>query len=170
MRRPEPSEYDAFYRTYVDKVPAGDVLEILDREGACTVALLSGVPRERETYRYAPDKWTIRELVGHLIDTERLFAYRALAFARADPAPLPGMDQDVWAEASNAARRPLAELRDELALVRRSSVALFAGFDDAAWDRRGVASGCEFTVRAFPFIIAGHEIHHRGVLEARYLR
>ena len=104
-----------------------------------------------------------------MTDAERVFAYRALSFARRDPAHLPSMEENDWVRVSNATQRPLPELADEFAAVRRSSIALFSSFDDEMSQLRGTASGCEFSVRSIAYIIAGHEIHHRGVLEERYL-
>jgi hypothetical protein len=170
MERPQPSEYEAYYGTYIGRVPEGNVLELLERGIAESRDLLGGIPPTWETYRYEPGKWSVREVVAHVIDAERVFGYRALSIARADPAPLPSMDQDLWAANAHAANRPLASLLDELEHLRRSHVAMFAGFDAEVWGRRGVASGFEFTVRTFPYILAGHEIHHRRVLEERYLR
>ncbi len=170
MRRPEPSEYGDYYDVYISKVPDGDVLELLATGVQRTTDVLSGVPEEWETHRYQPDKWSLREVMGHVVDVERLFSYRALSIARGDPAHLPGMDQDQWAAASNAAERPLASLLEDLRHARASSVAMLGSLSDDAWDRRGVASDFEFTVRAFPYILAGHEIHHRRVLEESYLR
>lgn len=169
MERPQATDYAEYYGLYVDQVPEGNILELLSRGIDETRALLDGVPTEWESFRYAPGKWSVREVVGHMIDAERVFGYRALSIARGDAAPLPGMDQDQWARDSNAARRLLAEQLEEFELLRRAHVAMFAGFEDAAWQRRGVASGCEFGVRAFPYILAGHENHHRRVLEERYL-
>lgn len=168
-RRPAPDEHDPYYSTYVDKVPDGDVVVTLRSEGEAMLALLGTVPAELESHRYAPGKWSIREAVGHVVDTERLFSFRALHIARADPAPLPGMDQEVWAGASNAGERPLASLAGELAAVREATVHLFESLDGEAWERRGVASGLAVSVRALAWIIAGHEIHHRRVIEERYL-
>lgn len=170
MQRPHPSEYGEYYGLYVGQVPDGNVFEILERGVSNTVALLGDLPRDWETYRYQPGKWSVREVVGHVVDVERLFAFRALSMARADPTPLPSIDEDRWAAASNADRRPLGSLLDDLAAARRSTLAMFAGFDQETWGRRGTASGFEFTVRSFPYIIAGHEIHHRKVLEERYLK
>jgi len=167
--RPQASEYDPFYSTYVDKVPDGDILAILAESVEATLALLGTCPEDRELYRYAPGKWSIRELVGHVIDAERLYAYRALHFARADPSPLPGMDSRVWAERSNAGDRPLASLAEELASVRAATVSLWASFDAVTWTAAGVASGRRFTVRSLAYVIAGHDIHHRCVLADRYL-
>ncbi len=161
MRRPEPSEYEEYYGLYVNQVPDGDVLQILEQGVGRTAELLGGIPEAWETYRYAPEKWLLREVMGHVLDVERLFSYRALSIARSDPAHLPSMDQDQWAAASNAAERPLASLLDDFARARASSLAMLRGLAGDAWDRRGVASGFEFTVRSFPYILAGHEIHHR---------
>ncbi len=169
MQRPDSSEYGDFYDTYISKVPEVDVLELLKRGVDRTAEVLAGVPEDRETYRYQRDKWSLREVVGHMVDVERIFSYRALSFARSDPAPLPGMEQDDWAAASNAGERPLASLLDDLRHARASSVAMLESLDAGAWDRRGVASGFELTVRACAYILAGHEIHHRRVLEQLYL-
>ncbi len=170
MQRPQPSEYEEYYSLYVNQVPDGDILQILSHGVRRTAALLSGLPAEWETYRYEPGKWSVREVVGHVIDVERVFAYRALSIARADPAPLPGMDQDVWSAASNAADRPLARQLEDLTRARASSIAMFESFDGAVWEATGTASGYPFTVRTFPWILAGHETHHRRVLEERYLK
>ncbi|MGD8698168.1 MAG: DinB family protein [Gemmatimonadales bacterium] len=169
IQRPESSEYFEFYDTYVRRVPDRDVLSVLDQSLEETLALLSSVPVELEERRYEPGKWNVREVIGHIIDAERVFAYRALHFARRDPAPLPSMEEGDYARASNAGRRPLSELAIELAAVRRSSILLFQSFDEAMLNQRGTASGYEFGVRSIPYIVAGHEIHHRSVLVERYL-
>lgn len=161
-------EYAPFYETYVCRVPPGDIVEILSEQVADTLGLIRSVTADREQYRYQPGKWSVREVVGHMIDTERVFTFRALAFARGEAAPLPGMNQDEYAAGSNAASRPLAELVAEFAAVRGATVALFRSFSGEVWSRVGVASGCSFTVRAVPFIIAGHELHHRRGLEENY--
>ncbi len=164
-----PSEYAPFYETYVSRVPEGEILEILSVQIGDTLGLLNSVPAELEVYRYGTGKWSVREVVGHMIDAERIFSFRALAFARGDSAPLPGMDQVQYAAVSDAGTRPLAELAAELATVRAATVALFRSFSGDVWSRDGIASGCSFTVRSFPFIIAGHELHHRSGLEVNYL-
>lgn len=169
MQRPDTTEYDGFYDTYVSKVPEGDVMELLETSLRRTQELLAGLPAEWESFAYEDGKWTIREVLGHMADTERVFSYRALSFARRDPAPLPGMDQNQWLADSNAGSRSLPSLLADFASVRRASLALFDGFGEEVWDLRGTASGCDFSVRSFPYIIAGHEIHHQGVLEERYL-
>ncbi|MEN8145831.1 MAG: DinB family protein [Gemmatimonadota bacterium] len=169
LRRPGPDEYNEYYGRYIDRVPDGDVLDVLRRGVAETRSVLSGASADRETYRYAPGKWSIREVIGHVLDTERTFGYRALAFARLDTAPYPSMDQDDYAAASNAYERPLTELMAEFAALREANVLMFGSFATDVWDRRGVASGNEFTVRSLPYIIAGHEIWHREVIRQRYL-
>ncbi|MGH9462730.1 MAG: DinB family protein [Vicinamibacteria bacterium] len=169
MQRPDPSEYHEYYHRYIDKVPEGDVIVLLSTELEQTLALLGRVPSERADYRYTSDKWSIKEVVGHVIDSERMFAYRALSFARNDPASLPSFEQEQYARFSNASRRPLRELAEELEWVRKSNLLLFKSFDEGMWTRRGIASDVSFTVRTFPYIIVGHEIHHRRVLEERYI-
>jgi len=167
IQRPGPDEYAPYYETYVGNVGSGDVLETLAAELARTLDLLGGLSAEQEGYRYEPGKWSVCEVVAHLVDTERLFSYRAMSFARGDAGPLPGMDQDQWVSAGGDAA-PLSDLAEELAHVRGATISLYRRLDETALARRGVASGVEFSVRAFPFIIAGHELHHRGLLLDRY--
>ena len=169
MKRPQATEHHEYYGRYIEKVPDGDIIQLLESQVEETLRLLATVSPERADHRYAPGKWSIKEVVGHVIDTERTFGYRALCFARKDPAPLPSFEQDQYAEFSNAADRTLPDLAEELRMVRKSHVVLFKSFDEASWTRTGIASGFEFSVRSLPFIIAGHEIHHRTVLEDRYL-
>ncbi len=169
MQRPNTSEYDPYYGTYIDRVPEGEICQILQAEVSETVTLLSSLPEAMEEHRYAPDKWSIREVVGHIIDVERVFAARAFWIARAQTFALPSYEQDDVAQGSNAGARPLEELLEEFVSLRRSNVTFFRGLSQEAGSRRGTAAGVEFTVRAFPYIIAGHEIHHRKILEERYL-
>ena len=168
---PRPSVGDAapYYFHYIDLVPEGDVLELLRSGVAETRRALADIDLERETYRYAPGKWSIREVVGHIVDAERVFGNRAFHIGRGDAAPLPSMEQDDYVATAGADRRPLAELLDELDLARRSHLRMFEGFDAKAWERVGTAANVPFRARAFPFILAGHEIHHRRVLTERYL-
>lgn len=168
LPRPDASEHADYYGRYIARVPDGDIVETLRDQLGDTLALLQRVPEDRETHRYAEGKWSIREVVGHLIDTERVFAFRALAMARADGVDLPGMDQDVWARGSNAGDRPLGDLAHEWAALRRANVHMFAAMDPSAGVRKGRASGYDFTVRSFPWIIAGHELWHRDLLERDY--
>lgn len=167
--RPQLDEYDPYYSLYVDQAPDGDIFEALAEGLETTTRLLGSLSKDQETFRYAEGKWSLRELVGHLIDTEWTFAYRGLWFARSDPARLPSFDQDLWVLTSSSNEQPMAQLLDTLTRARRSSLAIFHGFDDAAWQRRGIAGDCEFSVRAMPYILAGHEVHHRKVISERYL-
>jgi len=169
VKRPAPDEFEAYYATYVDKVPGTDVIGVLESGLGETRGLLEELGEARSDHRYAEGKWSVKEVVGHLVDAERTFALRALAFARCDPEAFPSHDQDVYVANGAFGRRTLASLSEELATVRASSLSLFRSFGDDVWDRRGRASGCEFTVRAMPFIVAGHEIHHRAVLAERYV-
>jgi len=166
--RPDPSEHAEYYGRYVQQVPDGDILHTLRDQLEDTLELLE-VPTEIETFRYAEGKWSLREVVGHLIDTERVFSFRALCIAREDGVDLPSMEQGEWAGRSNAHSRPMDDLAKEWITVRRSTVHLFASFDDDAAMRTGRASGFEFTVRSFPWIVAGHELWHRGLIERHYL-
>ena len=167
--RPGANEYAPFYEAYVSKVSGTDVVETLERQGAETLALLRGLPEERGAHRYEPGKWSVRQLVGHLCDGERLFSYRALAFARGDGQALPGMEQEEWMAGVDFDARTLRDLADEFGAVRAATLHLFRHLSPEAWARRGTASGHEVTVRALAYVIAGHEAHHVGVLRERYL-
>lgn len=169
LGRPGRGEHAEYYARYIGLVPDGDILETLRDQLGGTLALLQEVPRERESYRYAPGKWSLREVVGHMLDTERVMAYRALAMSRSDGVDLPGMDQEEWARHSNAVTRSLDDLASEWATVRRANVHMFATLPEGAVERRGRASGNEFTVRSFAWIIAGHELWHRERLASDYL-
>jgi len=168
MERPAGSEYHEYFRYYIDLVPEGDVLVTLREGVAETAALLADVPEEVAGRPYASGRWCLKDLVAHLIDSERAFGFRAFWFARQGPGALPSFDADPFAAAANAPARPLAELVNELVAVREAHVALFAGLDDETSRRTGEASGTTFSVRSFPYIIAGHEIHHRRQMRERY--
>ncbi|OLB16145.1 MAG: hypothetical protein AUH07_01690 [Gemmatimonadetes bacterium 13_2_20CM_70_9] len=169
MPRPDATEYAPYYGTYVGKVPDGDLLELLERQRRETQNLLAGLSDTQALHRYAPGKWSIKEVVGHLMDSERVFCYRALRFARADEKPLQGFDEKAWVPAGSFDARPLADLAAELEAVRRATIALFGGFDAAALARKGTANNNEVTVRALAWIVAGHERHHVAILRERYL-
>lgn len=168
---PRSGDFAPFYAPYVKAAVGVGVspLEAMTSDLAGWESLLAKVPPEREQYRYAPGKWSIREVVGHVTDAERIFLARSLAFARCDPSPYPSFDENQYVAASGADLRCLASLADEFVSVRLSTLSLFAGFDERAWGRRGVASDVEFTVRGLGWIIAGHSAHHRKVLEDRYV-
>ncbi len=169
VARPEASEYAPYYGRYLENVPEGDLFEVLATQPDETAALLEEIGEARADYRYALGKWSVKEIVGHLIDTERVFAYRALRFARGDRSALPGFDQDAYVAAAHFDNRPLADLVEEFRLGRRANVRLFRSFDAAALRRSGTANGVEMSVRALLYIIAGHERHHRQILRERYL-
>ncbi|MBM4183644.1 MAG: DinB family protein [Gemmatimonadetes bacterium] len=169
LRRPNPSEHAPYFSRYIDLVPDGDIVDTLMYQLGETLRLLQEVPPERETHRYAPGKWSIREVVGHLIDTERVFAFRAIAIARSDGVDLPSMEQDEWAAHSNAHERALDELASEWASLRRANVEMLASLAPEAAGRRGRAGGNEVTVRSLPWMIAGHELWHRERLAEDYL-
>lgn len=168
-RRPEETEYAPYYGRYISQVPEGDIREILERQRAGALAFLGGIPEARADARYAPDKWSIKEVVGHVSDCERVFAYRILCIGRGDQTPLPGFEQDDYARRGNFGRRTLRDLAAEFDTVRRASLSLLGGLDEESWARRGVANQKEVTVRALAYILAGHEAHHLQVIRAKYL-
>jgi uncharacterized damage-inducible protein DinB len=170
IRKPDETEYLPYYGKYISLVPEGHILALLSSQLDETLALLASIPESQAGFRYAPDKWSIRELVGHVIDSERIFAYRALRFARNDLTPLSGYEQDDYITNASFDHYPLSELAEEFASVRRSTLFMLKHLDEEAWTRRGVASENEVSVRALAYIIAGHELHHRGILRDRYLR
>jgi uncharacterized damage-inducible protein DinB len=167
--RPDASEHLPYYARYVDLVPDGDLLQTLGTQLAETLTLVRGLPEEQGGHRYAPGKWSIREVLGHVIDTERIFAYRALRIARGDGTPMEGFDENAYAAASDADARTLADLADELEHVRLANIAFFRALTDEALARRGTANGAEVSARALAWILAGHELHHRALLRERYL-
>ena len=168
--RPEPTEYASYYEKYISRVPDdADLIETLERQGAETLALLRALPEERGGHRYEPGKWSVKQVVGHISDAERIFSYRALSIARGDSAPLPGMEQEVWMAGVDFDARTLSDLLEEFAAVRASTLHLLRHLSPEAWARRGTASDNEVTVRALAYIIAGHEAHHVGILKERYL-
>jgi len=166
--RPNSNEHIAYYGKYIELVPDGDFAAQLGSEMGNTVALLRRTPADREDFAYAPGKWTVKETVGHMTDVERVMGLRALWFARADAAPLPGFDENAWVPSGNFAGRSLADLTAELEAVRGATIAFVRGLDESALTRRGVANGAELSVRALLYIIAGHERHHVKILRERY--
>ena len=167
--RPVAGEYAPFYAGYVAEVPDGDVLALLGRQGQETFDLFSALPEDRGAHRYAPEKWTIKDIAGHLADSERIFSYRALRFARGDERPLQGFDENDYVRSAEALRRPLVEIAEELQAVRQATVALFGGLSAEVLTRSGTANDARVSVRALAWIIAGHERHHLRVLHERYL-
>jgi hypothetical protein len=166
---PDRTEAAEYYFTYINKVPSGDICDVLDAQSRETVTFLRSISGERSLHRYAPDKWTIRQLVSHVNDAERVFAFRAFWFARGFDSPLPSFDQDIAVPAAGADNRPWASHIEEFESVRAASLMLFRHLSPEAWTRRGTASGNPFTVRALAYITAGHVVHHVKVLKERYL-
>jgi len=169
MNRPEPSEYAPYYEGYVSLVPETDIIPVLENQIQELRSLIAAVPEERGGYAYAPGKWTIKELLSHLIDGERIFAYRALRISRGDETPIEGFDQDPYIEHSHANDRSFSSLVEEFDLTRRANMAMFRNMRDADWERSGTASDNAVSTRAVAWIMAGHVRHHVNILKARYL-
>jgi hypothetical protein len=169
MTTPERTEAADYYFTYIDKVGRGDICETLEAQMGETAAFLRGISDERSLHRYASDKWSIRQVVGHLNDAERVFAFRAFWFARGFDSSLPSFDQDIAVTSAGSDARAWPSLIDEFQAVRAASLSLFNNLPAEAWMRRGTASGNPFTVRALAYIVAGHVAHHVGILRERYL-
>src|ERR1700733_4001391 len=168
IARPQPGEYAPYYERYVSLVQGEDILSTLDQQRRETMLLLSCRDDDEGDFRYAPEKWSAKEVLGHVCDTERIFAYRALRFSRADATPLEGFEQDDYVRNGAFSQRPLSDLVEDFIAVRRATLSLLRNLDEAAWVRRGTANKNEVSVRALAYIIAGHELHHRRILEEKY--
>ena len=171
MTRPDRTEAAAYYFTYIDQVPAGaSICDILEAQSTDAVAWLQTISESTSQYRYARDKWSIRELLGHVNDTERVFVSRALWFARGFQSPLPSFDQNVAVPSAGADGRTWSSLVDEFRTIRAATLSFFRNLPDEAWSRRGIASDNPFTVRALAYISAGHVAHHLRIVRERYLQ
>jgi hypothetical protein len=168
-RRPTTDEYAPFYSTYTERVPDENILDALGRQLGDVCGFLEGLPGDKRSYRYASGKWTVNQVVRHVVDVERIFSERTLWFARGNPGPLPGMDQEEFMAGVEAEQLDLTSLTAEFLHLRQANLALFWEFSPAVLDRRGVASDCEFTVRAKLHILFGHVDHHMNVIKERYL-
>ncbi|MHA6530739.1 DinB family protein [Paenibacillus sp. BAC0078] len=169
-QRPERSEYNDYTARYVSLVPSeGDLATILRVQSNLIFELLGGLTEEQGSYRYAPDKWSIKQLIGHLTDNDRIMSYRLLAIARGEQAPLPGYDENSYAAAGEFDRFTLQEMVQHYKLVRQSTLALLESLPEEVWTRMGTASNASISVRAIACVIIGHELHHMGVLKERYL-
>jgi uncharacterized damage-inducible protein DinB len=166
--KPPPVEYAAYYERYISLVPDHDILETIEQQRRDTILLLSGRNESDGDFRYAANKWSVKEVLGHVNDAERVFAYRALRIARMDSTPMEGFEQDDFVRNAPFARSPLADLIEDFIAVRRATVSLLRNLDETAWLRRGTANQNEVSVRALAWIIAGHELHHRKILEEKY--
>ena len=168
IERPDASEYAPFYAGYIASLPDGDILDILERQTSELRQLAASTPADRETFRYGDGKWSVREVVGHMIDGERVFSYRVLRFSRGDQTPVPGFEENQYVAASTFDRRPLSSLVDELGLLRQANLGLLRGLTPDDWTRTGTANGHPVSVRALAFIMAGHVRHHLNILRDRY--
>jgi hypothetical protein len=168
--RPPQNEYAPYYEPYMIQIPDGDILETLTRQREGTLKLIAGIPEVKAAFRYAPEKWSIKQVLGHLTDGERVFAYRALCVARGEETPLPRFDENRYAELGGHDQRLLTDIAREFDHLRISTLELFESFDRVAWTRTGTASNQPISVRALIWIIAGHESHHMKVVQERYLK
>ncbi len=166
--RPEPGTYGDYYQKYIDLVPDGDLRRLLPVIFDANFRALRTIPPEQERHRYASGKWSIRESIGHVADTERVFAYRAMRVARGDQTPLPSFDENLFVHVARYDDIPLEQILGELMAVHAATILLFENIADEAWDRVGTASNNPVSVRAIAYIIAGHELHHMNVLKERY--
>jgi uncharacterized damage-inducible protein DinB len=169
QKRPQKRDYAEYFEKYIALVPSGDFLELLQTQREDLLGLLSPLNEEQGDFRYAAGKWSIKEVIGHINDAERIFAYRLLRIARGDKTPLASFEQEPYIKTGNFGARKLKDLLEEFSAIRAATIALVRSMDDAAWLRRGVASQREITATAVAFIIAGHVRHHRILLEERYL-
>lgn len=166
--RPQSGEYASYYEKYVSLIPGDDVIGVLEAQRLQSAQLL-GARGEREgNFRYAPDKWSVKEVIGHIADSERIFMYRALRISRADRTPMEGFEQDDYVKNGDFGRRTLLEIAEEFDAVRNATLTLLRSLDEEAWRRSGLANKNEITVRALAYICAGHELHHRRILEEKY--
>jgi hypothetical protein len=167
--RPDPSEHDPYYSRYITLVSGSDVIGALATQIQTTLEMLRAIPEERGSSRYAPGKWTIRQVVGHLGDVERILSYRALRISRNDGRPIEGFEPEDYVQYAPFEHCALSDIAGEFARVRAATLSLFRHLDEEGWTRSGTASDAHITVRALAWIIAGHELHHRAILERQYL-
>jgi hypothetical protein len=168
--RPDASEFAPYYGRYVAAVPEGDIVSLLRRDRDEWQSTIANLPESKGDHRYADDKWSIRQVIGHVSDTERVFSYRAFRIARGDQTPLASFEQDDYVKTAGSEQRTLSSLAAELLAVRESTLALFTSLPDEAWMRTGTASGNTVSVRALAYITAGHAQHHLRILREQYLR
>ncbi|HKY98391.1 MAG TPA: DinB family protein [Gemmatimonadaceae bacterium] len=167
--RPAADEYLEYYGKYISRVPDGDIVESLKQDLSQSVQFFRGIPESKFDYRYAPDKWSVREVIGHLSDGERVFQYRAWRFSRADETPVPGFEENLYVANAPFPRVSMPDLIAEFESLRRASIHLFENLDAESMVRRGTANNAAISVRALAYIMVGHVIHHIGVLKERYL-
>jgi DinB family protein len=166
---PEASEYASYYDRYISLVKGADIVAALEQQAKETIKLFSSLSENDGDFRYAPDKWSIKEMLGHISDGERIMSYRVLRFARNDRTPIEGFEQDDYIQYGPFQHCRLADLIEEFGIIRKATLALCRDLDEAAWMRRGIANKNEISVTALVYVIAGHELHHRNVLNEKYL-
>lgn len=166
---PSKDEFDSYYQGYIEKVEGKQLSLTLRQQRAKMLELIDGLTEEQADYRYAPGKWSVKEVLGHLLDTERVFVYRAMSVARDEKQSLPGFDQDEYVKTGNFDQRSVESLRAEYEAVRNATIALFESLDEASWLKTGMANDVTVSVRAIGYIVPGHEAHHFAILRERYL-
>jgi hypothetical protein len=170
MQKPRPHEYPVYFKRYISLVPDGEVLDTLEDLEQETLLILDRISEEVGAYRYDPEKWSVKEVIGHVIDTERVFTSRALFFARDNTVHLPGFDQDEFAKNAKYHDRSILDLSEEYRVTRENTLILFKTFDESVMLNLGTVSDYKMSLRTIPYILAGHELHHRNIIEQRYLR
>lgn len=168
LTKPPLSEYQGFFERYVNLVPDGDLLHLLEKQTYTLHSLLENLTEEQARYAYAEGKWSIKQVVGHMADTERILSYRALCFSRQEQQPLPGFDENAYVEQAIFQHRPLNNLLQDSQVVRQASISLFRGMGEEMFSRTGTANNNTLSVRALAYVIAGHELHHLAILRSRY--
>jgi uncharacterized damage-inducible protein DinB len=169
MNLPKPDEYAEFYSGYMKNIPHDNIIKVLEEGRDYLQSLIKSIPEEKENYAYDQGKWSIKEVLGHMADVERIMAYRAMCIARGEQQSLPGFEQDDYVNTADFNKRSLSSLSEELLSLRNADITLFKSFDDVTMMKKGLANNYTNTVRAFMFIIAGHELHHIKILNERYL-
>lgn len=167
--RPTPNDYAPFHASYVDLVPEDDVLGAIEQQSSETQKIVSSLDETKAAFRYAEGKWSVKQLLGHIIDAERVIGYRLLAIARGEQAPLPGFDENLYVENAAFDAWKLGDLAEHYAMVRRGTIVLLRNLPKEAWSRRGIANKAEVSVLGLAYVIVGHERHHMKVLRERYL-
>ncbi|MEO2077941.1 MAG: DinB family protein [Bacillus sp. (in: firmicutes)] len=169
LQRPLTSEYPEYYVPYVDLVPEGDLLTILNEDLKSTMALFEGISNEEGHFRYAPDKWSIKEVLGHMTDTERIMSYRLLRIGRGDQTALAGFNENEFVEGSQINNQSINDILEDFVATRKATITLIKNMPAEAWSYKGNANNTEVTTRAIGYIIAGHAIHHKKIISERYL-
>ncbi|MDP4083304.1 MAG: DinB family protein [Bacillota bacterium] len=170
LQRPKAGEFPPYYESYIQLVPEGEIILILEESLTKTVSIFQSISESKGNFRYAPEKWSIKEVLGHMTDTERILSVRLLRIGRGDENPLPGFNENHYIKGSNYCNLPIQRIVEEFILVRKATIALLRNMPEEAWLRKGVANNFENTTRALAYIIAGHELHHCQIIKERYLR